>query len=108
MVEAEPAADAEETPITARISETRPVQTLYFDLRPNPAHTDVSVWVDGLDSDATLALYDAQGRLMWRSPLPFGESTRTLEASNFAEGLYWMVLATDKKVATKRLMVSRK
>lgn len=105
--EAEPAAETEEAPIADRTSATRPIQALYFELRPNPAHTDVSVWVDGLDSDATLILYDAQGRLMWQSALPQGESSRTFEVGNFAEGLYWMVLATDKKVTTKRLMVSR-
>jgi len=79
-----------------------------FKLSPNPASTEVQILMESPLSESTeLAVYDAQGRSMWKQTLPAASQTITLALADLPAGLYFVALRAEKAVVTKRLSVSR-
>jgi hypothetical protein len=85
---------------------------LYLDLRlaPNPATTQVTVSMEGLDeTGGELTVFDAAGRMVWQQQLTTTDSMVILDVSEskWAAGLYFVTLRSRDHVVTKRLTVSR-
>ena len=81
-----------------------------FKLSPNPATTEVQVWIENLgEKSGELTVIDAQGRRVWQQTIDFQgvQQTQHLNISTFAPGLYFVTLRSEGAVLTKRLAVNR-
>ncbi len=83
---------------------------LNFKLSPNPATTEVQVWVSGLsENGGELTVLDVQGRVVWQQSVSAEQPTVTLNVlkEKFAADLYFVALRSEGKVVAKQLMVSK-
>jgi len=83
-----------------------------LDLRPapNPASTKVNISVEALDEKGgVLSAFDAQGRLAWQQKIPAQQTTVEWDFSkeNIAQGMYFVTLRSEGKIAVKRLVVQQ-
>jgi|GEM_PF-3400598 len=81
---------------------------LSFTLAPNPATSEVRITVEGLgERGGTLTVLDAQGRMVWKQAVTAPAWMNTLDVSGekFAAGLYLIVLQSEGRAVTKRLIV---
>jgi surface protein len=78
-------------------------------LSPNPATTEVQIFSEKeLETDGVLAIYDAQGRLMWQQTAAAGQQQWQLDLSRHWEGgVYFVTLQSGGQTTTKRLIVSK-
>jgi hypothetical protein len=85
-----------------------PALTLALSLAPNPATQQVTFAVTGLaEQEADLLVMDALGRIVARQVVASGQENGTLEVSNWPQGLYQVLVRTEKVVVTKMLSVQR-
>ncbi|MFN0033719.1 MAG: T9SS type A sorting domain-containing protein, partial [Saprospiraceae bacterium] len=104
------------------VSETWNVSEPALSMRlvPNPATTQVEIWVGDTGSERLgiedheaagrdLSVFDAQGRMVWQRTLEIGEEMVLFDfaTKNLADGLYFVMLRSDGKSVTKRLVVAR-
>ena len=77
-------------------------------LSPNPAVTEVQVVVENLsEAGGDLAVYDVQGRLMWQREADREASPFTISLTDFPGGVYFVVLRSEGRTVTKRLVVNQ-
>jgi len=87
-----------------------PNANVYFDVYPNPASENVTVYFNALRSTkASLRLYDAQGRTVkewWHNKtLNNGWQNESVDLSGVAPGLYMLSFETNGKRTTRKLSV---
>ncbi|MFN0035006.1 MAG: HYR domain-containing protein, partial [Saprospiraceae bacterium] len=104
------------------VSETWNVSEPALSMRlvPNPATTQVEIWIGGTGSERLgieaagetagrdLSVFDAQGRMVWQRTVEIGEEMVLFDfaTKNLADGLYFVMLRADgAAVLTKRLIV---
>jgi hypothetical protein len=76
-------------------------------LSPNPAATEVRILIENLgDAGGDLFVYDATGRLIWQTTAVANEQAIIADVSHFAAGLYFVMLRSEGRTVTKRLVVS--
>lgn len=85
-------------------------QGTYFDVYPNPANENATVYFNALTSTkASLRLYDAQGRLVkewWdNKTLNGGWMQEQIDLDGVAPGMYMLSLETDGKQTVRKLSV---
>ena len=74
-------------------------------LSPNPATEAVDIAWEGPAPDQ-VAVFDAQGRLVWEQAMDTSAQTLHLDVSGWVSGVYMVALRAEGTVVTKRLSVS--
>lgn len=77
-------------------------------ITPNPATDMVFVNLNSLESDhVQLCLFDLGGRLVWNKDFAGVSKTQALQVdvSNIAAGTYFLNIANDKRIITKKIVV---
>lgn len=74
-------------------------------LSPNPATEAVDIAWEGPAPDQ-VAVFDAQGRLVWEQAMDTSAQTLHLDVSGWVSGVYMVALRAEGIVVTKRLSVS--
>jgi hypothetical protein len=86
------------------------LQTLNFTLSPNPATSEVQIFVENLDAaGGELAVHNAAGRLMWRQtvrrPSPaVSRQSLVIQVADFAAGVYFVTLRSGGQALTERFV----
>ncbi len=72
---------------------------------PNPANTQATLQVEGLQSDAKIVISDLQGRILSEGEMKASATTYTLDLSNMSSGVYYIRIVTDAAISTQKLIV---
>ena len=78
---------------------------LQVSLYPNPAQENATMEIVGLNQDAKIVISDLQGRILSQEAISAGTTRYTVNVSNFASGVYYIRIVTDKAVSTQKLIV---
>ena len=81
------------------------VNELQATIFPNPANNQAILKVEGLSQDAKILICDMQGRIVEKGEMKCNEKEYKLELENFASGVYYIRIVTDKAVSTQKLIV---
>jgi len=73
-----------------------------FNMYPNPAQNNMIIENATPIKEATLSIYNIQGQLLSRQKII--QTKTSLDISNFANGLYFVTLQTEKEITTKKLV----
>jgi hypothetical protein len=76
-----------------------------FTIYPVPASSSFQVRVSGMTSDASLLVYDVQGRVVYESILASGENEKTVVTQTWPGGMYTVAIGTANGIGTRKLMV---
>ncbi|MFC1732465.1 T9SS type A sorting domain-containing protein [candidate division KSB1 bacterium] len=83
-------------------------QVLDIEMFPNPANSNVSIYLHGLEGKASLTIVDQLGKLVWKEELPEGQSKTSvkLDDTNFKNGVYYVTLISNGQVMNKMLIIT--
>ncbi len=76
---------------------------------PNPSEGRYTVNIDGLKEDLTLHVIDVQGRILrtWQQPNPTSTFTKTIDITDFAEGVYFLQIQTESGIDMVKLILNK-
>lgn len=98
-------------PSDTGISTTVPTtfHDLSLEVYPNPTTGEVNIQIDVLESNATLAIFDQLGRMVWSQEMEEGQQNLQLDLNNFnlEQGIYLVRLNTANDHFTKRLVLTK-
>ncbi len=72
---------------------------------PNPATSQATLQVKGLQSDAKIVISDLQGRILCEGKIKANTTAYTLDLSNMSSGVYYIRIVTDNVISTQKLIV---
>ena len=72
---------------------------------PNPATTQATLQINGLNQEAKIVISDLQGRILSQDTINAGESRYTINVSDMASGVYYIRIVTDAAISTQKLIV---
>ena len=72
---------------------------------PNPANTQATLQINGLNQDAKVVISDLQGRILSQDAINAGTSRYTINLSDMASGVYYIRIVTDNVISTQKLIV---
>ena len=72
---------------------------------PNPANTQATLEINGLNQDAKVVISDLQGRILSQDAINAGTSRYTINLSDMASGVYYIRIVTDNVISTQKLIV---
>ncbi|MBO7277549.1 MAG: T9SS type A sorting domain-containing protein, partial [Bacteroidales bacterium] len=72
---------------------------------PNPANTQATLEINGLNQDAKVVISDLQGRILSQDSINAGTSRYTINLSDMASGVYYIRIVTDNVISTQKLIV---
>ena len=72
---------------------------------PNPATTQATLQINGLNQDAKIVISDLQGRILSQDQISAGENRYTINVSDMASGVYYIRIVTDAAISTQKLIV---
>ena len=72
---------------------------------PNPANTQATLQINGLNQDAKIVISDIQGRILSQEEISASTTTYTINLNNMASGVYYIRIITDNVVSTQKLIV---
>ena len=72
---------------------------------PNPANTQATLEINGLNQDAKVVISDLQGRILSQDAISAGTSRYTINVSDMASGVYYIRIVTDNVISTQKLIV---
>lgn len=89
------------------LPENKPFAGSQFDLYPNPASSQVIIKQNAAENDIFQqgSIFNLSGQQVMRFMLSEGETT--LNVSQLSTGMYLMVLSSDGKRATERLLINQ-
>ena len=79
--------------------------TLQVSVYPNPATTQATLKLAGLQADAKIVISDLQGRILSEGEMKANTTIYRLDLSNMASGVYYIRIVTDSVVSTQKLIV---
>ena len=79
--------------------------TITATIYPNPATDNATMEIIGLDQDAKIVISDLQGRILSQEAISAGTTRYTVNVSNFASGVYYVKIITEKAFSTQKLIV---
>jgi len=83
-------------------------ETMPFEIFPNPANDKFKVQSQKLKvENATIELYDLNGRKLIEKSMPVGNETTEVDVSGLPGGVYFCTLKTNKGNATKKLIIQK-
>lgn len=84
------------------------LEILEFEIYPNPAAEKFQVTGYGFQvEDATIELYDLNGRKLLEKPFPARTENTEIDVSHLKNGVYFCRLVTKKYIATKKLIIQK-
>ena len=86
------------------------ISDISMDLFPNPANDDATIYINASDNkDVKLSITNSTGQLVYekQQKLIAGANTINLDCKNFATGIYFVMLGSDKNTQTKKLVISK-
>jgi hypothetical protein len=72
---------------------------------PNPANTQATLQINGLNQDAKIVISDLQGRILSQDQINAGTNRYTINVSEMASGVYYIRIVTDNVISTQKLIV---
>ena len=72
---------------------------------PNPANTQATLQINGLNQDAKIVISDIQGRILSQEEISASTTTYTINLNNMSSGVYYIRIITDNVVSTQKLIV---
>ena len=72
---------------------------------PNPATSQATLEINGLNQDAKIVISDLQGRILSQDQISAGENRYTINVSEMASGVYYIRIVTDAAISTQKLIV---
>jgi hypothetical protein len=72
---------------------------------PNPATSQATLEINGLNQDAKIVISDLQGRILSQDQINAGTNRYTINVSEMASGVYYIRIVTDSVVSTQKLIV---
>jgi hypothetical protein len=72
---------------------------------PNPATSQATLEINGLNQDAKIVISDLQGRILSEGEMKANTTTYRLDLSNMASGVYYIRIVTDSVISTQKLIV---
>ncbi len=78
---------------------------LQVSLYPNPATSQATLEINGLNQDAKIVISDLQGRILSQDQISAGKTRYTINVSEMASGVYYIRIVTDSVVSTQKLIV---
>jgi hypothetical protein len=78
---------------------------LQVSLYPNPATSQATLEINGLNQDAKIVISDLQGRILSQDQINAGTNRYTINVSEMASGVYYIRIVTDNVVSTQKLIV---
>jgi hypothetical protein len=72
---------------------------------PNPATSQATLEINGLNQDAKIVISDLQGRILSQDQISAGTNRYTINVSEMASGVYYIRIVTDNVVSTQKLIV---
>ena len=72
---------------------------------PNPANTQATLQINGLNQDAKIVISDLQGRILSQEEISASTTTYTINLNNMASGVYYVRIVTDNVISTQKLIV---
>ncbi|MBO7277682.1 MAG: T9SS type A sorting domain-containing protein, partial [Bacteroidales bacterium] len=72
---------------------------------PNPANTQATLEINGLNQDAKVVISDLQGRILSQDSINAGTNRYTINVSEMASGVYYIRIVTDNVISTQKLIV---
>ncbi|MBX3163301.1 MAG: T9SS type A sorting domain-containing protein [Bacteroidetes bacterium] len=101
--------DCADTPeLITGINAVKGSNIAYIGLYPNPAHNDMTLKISVLgNSTAAVSVINVLGQIVYKTEtgLNVGENTISLSVAQLPEGVYNVVINTDKGTAVKKLSV---
>ena len=74
-------------------------------LYPNPAKESTTLTINGLDKEATMTISDELGRTIQKTTIAANETSKTINTSNLASGVYYIKIVNEKQTKTEKLIV---
>lgn len=71
---------------------------------PNPASEKVTITLSKPYNSASVELYDGLGRLVYKTEIS-AENNKTIDVSNFSNGIYYVKISAGNNTAAKQLIV---
>jgi len=96
---------------TTGINEFSKTSDFVSNVYPNPISSTslINYKVDEATQKAKLVFYDVLGKVVKEIALPNKEGEQKINSSDFSQGIYfYSLIADDKKIATKKFIVSTK
>ena len=78
---------------------------LQVSVYPNPATTQATLKLAGLQSDAKIVISDLQGRILSQEEISASTTTYTIDLNNMASGVYYIRIVADETISTQKLIV---
>ncbi len=78
---------------------------LQVSVYPNPATTQATLKLVGLQSDAKIVISDLQGRILSQDEISASTTTYTIDLNNIASGVYYIRVVSDNAISTQKLIV---
>ncbi len=79
--------------------------TLQVSVYPNPATTQATLKLAGLQTDAKIVISDLQGRILSQEEISASTTTYTIDLNNIASGVYYIRIVADETISTQKLIV---
>lgn len=92
---------------TATLS-TSSIESLRFSLFPNPTSDFVHIQFLEQLTEAKIAIYDTNGKVVVDNRPSIENNTAQVDISKLAKGMYFIKISSERKVAVKRLVVGGK
>lgn len=74
-------------------------------LYPNPTSGLFNVSIEGLNSDANIFVYDAQGRVVNSKSFNANNNSISFDLSSYPKGVYFIKVMTNKSTSSQKLIV---
>lgn len=80
----------------------------HLQLFPNPATDEVTIALPELAGDSRLLLFDAFGKELMDTPIPYKENEWALSTESLAEGIYFIALYQNNQTThIEKLVILR-
>ncbi len=86
-------------------------ETYEFLVYPNPTSGNLNIKISGVLTVSNITIYDLSGKMLFNEMISAEDGQlgfeRTLDLSNYSDGLYLLKLVDDQKTITKKIVVHR-
>ncbi|MEZ4792877.1 MAG: T9SS type A sorting domain-containing protein, partial [Gelidibacter sp.] len=86
-------------------------ETYEFLVYPNPTSGNLNIKISGVLMVSSIAMYDLSGKMLFNETISEADGElgfeRTLDLSNYSDGLYLLKLVDNQKTITKKIVVNR-
>ena len=77
------------------------------EIYPNPANAEVSVSLEGINSDVYYRIINVKGQAVKTDKIVKGTSSYTMNVEDLSEGVYWVVFTNGNFSTARKLVIAR-